>query len=42
LRPRDTRREDAARARAVALAGLQRARLVEAAAELAGEAEAAA
>jgi hypothetical protein len=40
LRPRDTRRDDAARARAVALAGLERARRVEAAvaAELANEA----
>jgi hypothetical protein len=44
LRPRDTRRDDARRARAVALAGLERARRVEAAAaaELAGEGEAAA
>lgn len=43
FRARDTRREDAAHARAVALAGLERARLVEAAVaeELAGEAEAA-
>ena len=40
FRSRDTRRDDAARARAVASAGLERARLVgaAAAAELAGEA----
>jgi len=44
FRSRDTRRDDARRARAVALAGLERARLVAAAAraELAGEGEAAA
>jgi hypothetical protein len=43
-RPRDTRGDDARRARAVAFAGLERARRVQAAvaAELAGEGEAAA